>query len=161
MEKKLTLKQKRFADEYIISGNATEAAIKAGYSKKTANVIAAENLTKPSIQKYIESKTKKKTEDTENSIEEVIRLLYETARGVPQVVPYKVYNNLTKEWEVDEIKTVVPNMKEQNQARDMILKLTGNYIDKKQIEMTANHTVTNNPLENLSTDDLKKLIDDD
>ena len=155
------MKQRRFVDEYIISGNATEAAIKAGYSKKTANVIAAENLTKPSIQKYIESKTKKKTEDTENSIEEVIRLLYETARGVPQVVPYKVYNNLTKEWEVDEIKTVVPNMKDQNQARDMILKLTGNYIDKKQIEMTANHTVTNNPLEDLSTNDLKKLIDDD
>lgn len=137
MEKKLTIKQRRFADEYIISGNATEAAIKAGYSKKTANVIAAENLTKPSIQKYIESKTKKKTEDTENSIEEVIRLLYETARGVPQVVPYKVYNNLTKEWVVDEVKTVVPSVKDQNQARDMLMKMTGQYIERKEIEMKS------------------------
>ena len=34
---KMTLKQKRFADEYIISGNATEAAVKAGYSSKYAN----------------------------------------------------------------------------------------------------------------------------
>lgn len=41
---KLTIKQQRFADEYIISGNATEAAIKAGYSKKTAAVIGNENL---------------------------------------------------------------------------------------------------------------------
>ncbi|MGG6834831.1 UNVERIFIED_CONTAM: terminase small subunit, partial [Streptococcus canis] len=46
---KLTLKQKRFADEYIISANATAAAIKAGYSKKTARSIGQENLTKPDI----------------------------------------------------------------------------------------------------------------
>ncbi|EJE97706.1 terminase small subunit [Liquorilactobacillus mali] len=50
---KLTLKQKRFADEYIISGNATDAAIKAGYSKKTARSIGQENLTKPAIREYI------------------------------------------------------------------------------------------------------------
>ena len=43
--KKLTLKHQRFVDEYIISGNATQAAIKAGYSKKTANRIATENLS--------------------------------------------------------------------------------------------------------------------
>ena len=40
---KLNLKQQKFADEYLISGNATNAAIKAGYSKKTAGVIGAEN----------------------------------------------------------------------------------------------------------------------
>jgi phage terminase small subunit len=49
----LTLKQQRFADEYIISGNATQAAIKAGYSKRTANRMAAENMTKPVIKAYI------------------------------------------------------------------------------------------------------------
>lgn len=42
---KLTEKQKRFADEYIKSGNATQAAIKAGYSKRTANRIGPENLS--------------------------------------------------------------------------------------------------------------------
>ena len=42
---KLTEKQKRFADEYIKSGNATQAAIKAGYSKRTARTIAQQNLT--------------------------------------------------------------------------------------------------------------------
>lgn len=53
---KLTLKQQRFADEYIISGNATQAAIKAGYSKRTAGVIADENLKKPKIKKYIDER---------------------------------------------------------------------------------------------------------
>ena len=55
---KLTIKQQRFADEYIISGNATEAAIKAGYSKKTANRIATENLSKPVIKSYIDERLK-------------------------------------------------------------------------------------------------------
>lgn len=42
---KLTEKQRRFADEYIISGNATQAAISAGYSKRTAKSVGSENLT--------------------------------------------------------------------------------------------------------------------
>lgn len=50
---KLTLKQKKFADEYIKSGNITQAAVNAGYSKKTARVIGQENLLKPAISEYI------------------------------------------------------------------------------------------------------------
>lgn len=54
---KLTPKQKAFADNYIISGNATEAAKKAGYSDKTARQMGAENLSKPYIMEYIQSRT--------------------------------------------------------------------------------------------------------
>lgn len=54
--KKLTPKQKAFADEYIKSGNATQAAIKAGYSDKSARFVGAENLTKPNIKSYIDAK---------------------------------------------------------------------------------------------------------
>ncbi|MCD3505661.1 terminase small subunit, partial [Streptococcus equi] len=43
---KLTIKQQKFIDEYIICGNATEAALKAGYSKKTAGQIGEQNLKK-------------------------------------------------------------------------------------------------------------------
>ena len=53
---KLTEKQKRFADYYIETANVTEAAIKAGYSKKTARVIGQENLLKPAIKNYIDEK---------------------------------------------------------------------------------------------------------
>ena len=49
---KLTPKQQAFCDYYIASGNATEAAIKAGYSEKTARVVGCENLTKPNIREY-------------------------------------------------------------------------------------------------------------
>ena len=50
---KLTVKQKKFADEYIKTGNATQSAITAGYSKKTARAIGQENLTKLDIKQYI------------------------------------------------------------------------------------------------------------
>ena len=53
-EKKLTVKQQKFAKAVAASKSATEAAIKAGYSKKTAGAIASENLKKPNIQKAVE-----------------------------------------------------------------------------------------------------------
>lgn len=59
MGKKLSEKQKAFADYYIETGNATEAAIKAGYSKKTARVIGQENLTKPALKSYIKERLEK------------------------------------------------------------------------------------------------------
>lgn len=49
----LTPKQKAFADYYIETGNATEAARRAGYSQKTARQMGTENLSKPSISAYI------------------------------------------------------------------------------------------------------------
>ena len=50
----MTPKQKRFCLEYANSGNATESAIKAGYSKKTAYSIGQENLKKPELQKFLQ-----------------------------------------------------------------------------------------------------------
>lgn len=50
----LTDKQRRFCEEYVIDWNATQAAIRAGYSDKTAAAIGHENLTKPDIQEYID-----------------------------------------------------------------------------------------------------------
>ena len=49
----MTQKQKRFIEEYLIDLNATQAAIRAGYSPDTAKSIGSENLTKPDIQARI------------------------------------------------------------------------------------------------------------
>ena len=49
----MTKKQKRFVEEYLIDLNATQAAIRAGYSPDTAKSIGSENLTKPDIQARI------------------------------------------------------------------------------------------------------------
>jgi phage terminase small subunit len=58
MAEKLTLKQKKFVDEYLIDLNATQAAIRAGYSEKTANRIASENLSKLDVQSYLQKRQK-------------------------------------------------------------------------------------------------------
>ena len=52
---KLTNKQEMFCKEYLIDLNATQAAVRAGYSVKTARVIGGENLLKPAISSYIQS----------------------------------------------------------------------------------------------------------
>ncbi len=53
----LSLKQQKFCEYYVQSGNATEAAKKAGYSEKTAYSIGTENLKKPEIENYIKELT--------------------------------------------------------------------------------------------------------
>ncbi len=72
---KLTEKQKKFADYYIESGNATQAAIKAGYSKKTAYKIGAENLRKPQIKKYIGERMEQLASERIMSAQEILERL--------------------------------------------------------------------------------------
>jgi phage terminase small subunit len=78
---KLTEKQKRFADYYIETGNATEAAIRAGYSQKTARFIGAENLTKPNIKKYIDDRLREIEDKRIAKAEEVLKYLTSVMRG--------------------------------------------------------------------------------
>lgn len=63
-ELSLTAKQVRFCEEYLIDLNGTRAAIRAGYSKNSAAVIAAENLIKPNIQDYLSLRQKELQEQT-------------------------------------------------------------------------------------------------
>ncbi len=64
MMQPLTPKQARFVQEYLIDLNATQAAIRAGYSEKTARQVASENLSKPYIAKAIEAKQTELSERT-------------------------------------------------------------------------------------------------
>ena len=72
---KLTAKQQRFCDEYLVDLNATQAAVRAGYSKKTASVIGAENLAKPNIKEYLSSCMKERSEQTKIDAEYVLNRL--------------------------------------------------------------------------------------
>ena len=78
---KLTLKQKRFCDEFIISGNATQAAVKAGYSKKTAGAMATENLKKPIIRAYLDERLADIKSEKTADMEEVMEYLTSVMRG--------------------------------------------------------------------------------
>jgi len=73
----LTPKQQRFVEEYLIDLNATQAAIRAGYSEKTAKEIGSENLTKPNIAKAIEEAQNKRAEQTQIDATYVLRRLVE------------------------------------------------------------------------------------
>lgn len=73
---KLTQKQDAFVKEYLLNGgNATQAAIKAGYSKKTAKAIGQENLTKPDIKAAIEVHQKKTESEFIYSKEKKLQIL--------------------------------------------------------------------------------------
>lgn len=62
---KLTVKQIRFIEEYLIDLNATQAAIRAGYNQKAAYATGAENLRKPQIMKVIKERLSKLSEKAE------------------------------------------------------------------------------------------------
>lgn len=81
MKDKLTVKQKKFADEYMISGNATEAAIKAGYKKKSAYSIAGQNLKKHEIIQYITKRQKKLESKKIAQQKEIFEYLSSVMRG--------------------------------------------------------------------------------
>lgn len=71
----LTAKQARFVEEYLIDLNATQAAIRAGYSEKTAHSIGAENLIKPEIQNAIAEAQAKRSERTKIDADYVLKRL--------------------------------------------------------------------------------------
>ncbi|MGE3705714.1 MAG: terminase small subunit [Vicinamibacterales bacterium] len=75
MAHELTAKQRRFADEYLVDLNATQAAIRAGYSPRTAGSIGEENLNKPEIAGYIAQRKRDRQRRVELSQDGVIREL--------------------------------------------------------------------------------------
>lgn len=77
----LTPKQKAFADYYIETGNATEAARKAGYKKKSAQQIGSENLTKPVISAYIAERMEKQDKSRVADADEVLAFYTAVMRG--------------------------------------------------------------------------------
>src|SRR5580704_12855584 len=83
---KMTPKQTRFVSEYLIDLNATKAAIRAGYSKKTAKSIGQENLTKPDIFKRIsacqEILLAKNAITADNVLQELARLAFFDVRDL-------------------------------------------------------------------------------
>ena len=84
---KLSAKQILFVSEYLIDLNATQAAIRAGYSKKTAQRIGSENLSKPLIHLEIVRKLKKTTDKLDISAEYVLSSLKNVAERCQQTEP--------------------------------------------------------------------------
>ena len=95
---KLTAKQELFIQYYMISLNATESAIKAGYSKKTAFIIGYENLKKPNIASEIETRLAKRATDNGITADYVLQGIKAIAdrEGIREGDTLKAYELLGK-----------------------------------------------------------------
>lgn len=76
---KLTAKQKKFVEEYLIDLNATQAAIRAGYSAESAKEIGCENLTKPNVKVEIDKAIAERSRRTGINQDRVLRELAKIA----------------------------------------------------------------------------------
>lgn len=122
----LNEKQKQFCEEYIIDLNGTQAAIRAGYSAKTANEQAAQLLAKLSIQEYICELKNKRSERVKYSQDELMRDILEVKNRCMQANPVlDKEGNETGVWKFDSNGA--------NKALDMLAKHVGFYeTDNKQ-----------------------------
>ena len=131
-------RQKHFADEYIISKNATQSAIKAGYSEKTARSIGQKLLTKVDISEYIQKRTQELFDERSMTIAEALAISASIARGEVQ----KGYSKKTvKTDDGDEITETTyeftPSIEERQRSVDHILKVNGAYLERKEIELSG------------------------
>lgn len=77
----MNARQRRFCDEYLIDCNAKQAAIRAGYSEKTAYAIGNENLNKPELKKYIDEQLETMHNQKTADAQEVMEYLSSVMRG--------------------------------------------------------------------------------
>ena len=84
--KTLSPKQQRFVEEYLVDLNATQAAVRAGYSKKTARAIASENLAKPNIQEAVAKAKQERSEATKVDAAWVLNQAVELHQRVMQEI---------------------------------------------------------------------------
>ena len=131
---KLTAKQQRFCDEYLIDLNATQAAIKAGYSEKNARNIASENLAKPNISKYIAERMAEKEKSLIADQDEVLRYLTSVLRGESQSTEIVVEGCGDG---CSEARTILkePSEKDRLKAAELLGKRYGLYTDRVEAEV--------------------------
>lgn len=173
MNDKLTPKQKLFADEYLIDLNATRAykvAYKSIKKDETANVNSSRLLRNAKVSKYIKERIDERSKRTEITQDNVLKELATIAfakvtdfvtieNGVVIVKDTKdIPNNLLPA--IASIKEGKNGIEVSFYSKDKSLELLGRHLgmfnDKLEISGTLN-----NPMEGLTTEELKKLIEDD
>lgn len=125
----LTDKQRRFCDEYLCDMNATQAAIRAGYSKRTAYRTGADNLKKPQIRAYIDKRMAEKDAELIATQNEVLQYLTSVMRGKSVAVEVVVDGGGAKLVEKE------PSEMERIKAADQLAKCHGLYRDKDKLKI--------------------------
>ena len=129
---KLTPKHQLFCDEYLIDLNATQAAIRAGYSEKTARDIGAENLTKPNIRSYIDARMAEKESSLIASQDEVLEYLTAVLRGEAKGTTLVGIGGGAQM-----VNQETPTVSERTKAAELLGKRYALFTDRQEIEVTT------------------------
>ena len=129
---KLSIKQKRFADEYIISGNAYQSAIEAGYSEKYAKADSHKLLEKTGIKSYIAERMAEIDKEKIASQEEVLQYLTSVMRG-EVTEPLTVLDGDGYQRVID----ASPSVATRNKAAELLGKRYRIFTEKQEVELTG------------------------
>ena len=131
---KLTAKQQRFCDEYLIDLNATQAAIRAGYSKKYANTNASKLLQITTIRQYIDARMAEKESQLIADQDEVLKYLTSVLRGKSKSTEVVVEGQGDG---CSEARTIQkePSEKDRLKAAELLGKRYGIYTDKVEADV--------------------------
>ncbi len=144
----LTEKQILFCNEYLIDLNATQAAIRAGYSEKSARQIAQRMLTKDDIQEYMQKIMNEKQSNLIATQDEVLETLTAVMRRQQkeQVVASERHRRsyfdeegrkVTEDTEVPVTVEIDTKISDVNKAAELLGKRYGLFSDKVNVETTA------------------------
>lgn len=127
-------KQQRFADEYLIDLNATQAAIRAGYSKKTAKEQGSRLLSNVNIKTYISERMKEKEKELIADQDEVLKYLTNVLRGKSQseIVVVENIGDFTSEARLIQ---KAPDEKERLKAAELLGKRYNLFSDKMKVDV--------------------------
>jgi len=133
----VTEKQKRFCDEYLIDLNATQAAIRAGYSEKYAHTNATKLLQNTTLKKYIEARLKKKEEALIAKQDEILQYLTAVMRGEYTEETLCLAGEGTQEVEKIEV-----SAKDRLKAAELLGKRYALFTDKVDVDTDMNLNIT-------------------
>lgn len=128
----MNAKQKRFCDEYLIDCNATQAAIRAGYSEKTANEQGTRLLANVSIKKYIDEQLEKIHNEKTADAQEVLEYLTAVMRGQTTASVLSMCGEGCQE-----VIEKAPDEKERLKAAELIGKRYGMFKDNVNVDGVA------------------------
>lgn len=139
---KMTVKQKRFCDEYLIDLNATQAAIRAGYSEKYAHTNAAKLLQNTTIKAFIDERMAEKESELIADQNEVLKYLTSVLRGESES-EIVVVENIGDYMSEARTMQKAPDEKERLKAAELLGKRYGLYTEKVEqaVDMELNISV--------------------
>ena len=126
----MNARQKRFCDEYLIDCNATQAAIRAGYSPKTAKVTGARMLTNANLKAYIDEQLERIHNEKTADAQEVLEYLTAVMRGQHTEQTLQLIGD-----GVQKIADIDVSAKERLKAAELIGKRYGMFKDNVGIDL--------------------------